>query len=500
MLPAELANYPGRSRAAKRERAAPGATGMSAGLSPPGAPTGWCPCAGRRVADAVVVVEGGRIADVGPRAGVEPVLVPSARRPASPSRGVDLGRVALMPPLVNAHTHLELSWMAGPAAARPPTMPEWAQALVALRAASQADEVEASARGRRAVARVRHRRGRRHQQLAGVVRAAVAQPAARRRVPRAAWVQPGRPRRGGPAPPRTARAPPQSANVGVTLAAHAPVFGGARAVPRDRLRGRRPGARPHGGAPRGVARGSRVPARRAPGRGGRCSSRSARGPTRGTCRGAARSSTWRASGFCAAGCWWCTACTLTARGTGPRWRPRGDGRHVPAQQRRGCVSATPPVRAMLASGVNVAIGTDSLASNDDLNVFAELAALRALAPDASPAHGCWRWPRSTAHGPCGSNASSAAIEAGKRAELIAVGMPEANAPTWKARPGAGRRAVAGRVGARMSRRRPPGHLRVVRAVQPLGLRAALRAGRRDAGGAHLAADRGRASGGSSRRW
>jgi cytosine/adenosine deaminase-related metal-dependent hydrolase len=44
----------------------------------------------------------------------------------------DLGRVAVLPGLVNAHTHLELSWMRGRV---PPasTMPEWVGGLMALR-------------------------------------------------------------------------------------------------------------------------------------------------------------------------------------------------------------------------------------------------------------------------------------------------------------------------------------------------------------------------------
>lgn len=41
----------------------------------------------------------------------------------------------------------------------------------------------------------------------------------------------------------------------------------------------------------------------------------------------------------------------------------------------------PPVADAFASGVRVAIGTDSLASVDDLDMFQELAALRRLAPD-----------------------------------------------------------------------------------------------------------------------
>lgn len=43
-------------------------------------------------------------------------------------------------------------------------------------------------------------------------------------------------------------------------------------------------------------------------------------------------------------------------------------------------AGAPPVEAMLDAGVGLAVGTDSLASVDDLDMFAELAALRRLAP------------------------------------------------------------------------------------------------------------------------
>jgi cytosine/adenosine deaminase-related metal-dependent hydrolase len=40
----------------------------------------------------------------------------------------------------------------------------------------------------------------------------------------------------------------------------------------------------------------------------------------------------------------------------------------------------PPLSRFYAAGVRVAVGTDSLASAPDLNVFSELAAMRRLAP------------------------------------------------------------------------------------------------------------------------
>ena len=42
-----------------------------------------------------------------------------------------------------------------------------------------------------------------------------------------------------------------------------------------------------------------------------------------------------------------------------------------------------PVARFYRAGVRVAVGTDSLASVEDLNVFSELAAMRAAAPDVN---------------------------------------------------------------------------------------------------------------------
>jgi aminodeoxyfutalosine deaminase len=62
---------------------------------------------------------------------------------------------------------------------------------------------------------------------------------------------------------------------------------------------------------------------------------------------------------------------LAARGTTLITCPRSNA-HTGA--------GTPPIEAFYASGVRVAVGTDSLASTPDLNLFAELAMLRRLAP------------------------------------------------------------------------------------------------------------------------
>ena len=116
------------------------------------------PVSGPPVRDALVVAEGGRVVAVGPRPGVEPMLQQRAAAGVPIDRR-ELGQVALLPPLVNAHTHLELSWARGRLAGGRP-MAEWVQQLVAMRGAERPDEVAASAEGIQLVAGVRHRGGR----------------------------------------------------------------------------------------------------------------------------------------------------------------------------------------------------------------------------------------------------------------------------------------------------------------------------------------------------
>ena len=84
----------------------------------------------------------------------------------------------------------------------------------------------------------------------------------------------------------------------------------------------------------------------------------------------------------------------------------------------------PPLEAFYAMNVHVAFGTDSLASAPDLNLFAELAEGRRLAPRV-PARALLEsatWKGAVA---LGFESEYGTIEAGKRAHLIAVRVPDA---------------------------------------------------------------------------
>jgi cytosine/adenosine deaminase-related metal-dependent hydrolase len=94
----------------------------------------------------------------------------------------------------------------------------------------------------------------------------------------------------------------------------------------------------------------------------------------------------------------------------------------PRSNRRVGVGS-PPLDAFYAMGVDVAFGTDSLASVDDLNVFAEVAEARRLTPRVSA--------RTLLHSATLTGARAlrfdgdfGSIEAGKRAALIAVRVPD----------------------------------------------------------------------------
>jgi cytosine/adenosine deaminase-related metal-dependent hydrolase len=75
------------------------------------------PVSGEPIAGGAITIDAGRIVDVGPSSGADTI---------------DLGRVALLPSLVNVHTHLELSYLH---AAIPPadSFTDWVRALLTLR-------------------------------------------------------------------------------------------------------------------------------------------------------------------------------------------------------------------------------------------------------------------------------------------------------------------------------------------------------------------------------
>jgi cytosine/adenosine deaminase-related metal-dependent hydrolase len=86
----------------------------------------------------------------------------------------------------------------------------------------------------------------------------------------------------------------------------------------------------------------------------------------------------------------------------------------------------PPIARFLASGVALALGTDSLASAADLNLFAELAALRQLAPDA-PSRRLLGMATDGGARALGLADALGTIAPGKRAALIAVDVPPGTA-------------------------------------------------------------------------
>jgi cytosine/adenosine deaminase-related metal-dependent hydrolase len=82
----------------------------------------------------------------------------------------------------------------------------------------------------------------------------------------------------------------------------------------------------------------------------------------------------------------------------------------------------PPIARFYASGVKVALGTDSLASVDDVNLFSELKVMRWLAPSV-PASTLLESATRIGAEALGLGDELGTIEVGKRAELIAVKAP-----------------------------------------------------------------------------
>ena len=108
---------------------------------------------------------------------------------------------------------------------------------------------------------------------------------------------------------------------------------------------------------------------------------------------------------------------LVARGATLVTCPRSNG-HTGA--------GAPPIEDFYNYGVNVAVGTDSLASAPDLNVFAELATMRALAPTVSAGALLDSATRQGARA-LGFDAEYGTIEPGKSGRLLAIEIPPGTA-------------------------------------------------------------------------
>jgi cytosine/adenosine deaminase-related metal-dependent hydrolase len=104
---------------------------------------------------------------------------------------------------------------------------------------------------------------------------------------------------------------------------------------------------------------------------------------------------------------------LASRGTTLVTCPRSNG-HTGA--------GVPPIEDFYESGVRVAIGTDSLASAPDLSVFAEVATLHALAPSVPAAALLESATRQGARA-LGFDADFGTIEPGKSGRLLAITLP-----------------------------------------------------------------------------
>jgi cytosine/adenosine deaminase-related metal-dependent hydrolase len=83
----------------------------------------------------------------------------------------------------------------------------------------------------------------------------------------------------------------------------------------------------------------------------------------------------------------------------------------------------PPIARFYQSGVSVAVGTDSLASVGDLNLFSELSAMRRLAPHV-PASKILESGTLIGARALGLDAELGSLAAGKQAKMIAVRLPD----------------------------------------------------------------------------
>jgi aminodeoxyfutalosine deaminase len=359
-----------------------------------------------------VRTRGGRIVAMGSR----------TRGERGPSEEIDLGHVALMPGLVNAHTHLELSWMRG---LLPPggDFPAWIRGVIALQRAgagsaeSAADAITAAIAEGQATGTVLF--GDISNTLASVG-PLIAQGAAalvfheligfgQDRAPAAIEAAQAR-----------LRALPSSPSVRYSLAAHAPysvspaLFRGIQSV-----LAREPSARWSVHLGESAAETEFL--------------QNGSGPWR---RLLEDLGSWDPS-WVAPGCtpveylerMDCLDASLLAvhgvqLGEAELTRLAGAGVTLVTCPRgnRLTGAGSPPVAMFYAADLAVAIGTDSLASVPDLDIFSELAELRRLAP-AIPASRLLASATLNGARALGFESDYGSIEEGKLASLITVAVP-----------------------------------------------------------------------------
>ena len=359
------------------------------------------PISGRPVRGGVVVVDRGVIASVGPYDGGDVE---------------DLGEVAILPGLVNAHTHLELSWMRGRV---PPngSMPAWAQSLIALRRSLPEDPaepiVDAIWEARRSgtalvgdvtntfatyeplldsslsAALFRELIGFNPPDPDAAVKAAQDQIAALTAVQ---WLRP-------------------------SLAPHAPYSVAPSLLSAI--------ARSNGDRPLSIHLGESAQEVQF--------LRDGSGEWRALLdRLGAWNSTWTPPGCGPVGyldrLGLVTDRLLAVHGVQctdeelARLAEAGATVVTCPRSNRWTGAGVPPIDRFYGSGVQVAIGTDSLASVDDLNLFAEMAEVRRLAPRV-PASRILESATLAGARALGFGAELGSIEAGKRSELLAVRLP-----------------------------------------------------------------------------
>ena len=105
-----------------------------------------------------------------------------------------------------------------------------------------------------------------------------------------------------------------------------------------------------------------------------------------------------------------------------RLRARGATLVTCPRSNRHTGAGLPPLQSFYDSGVAVAVGTDSLASCPDLNVFSELAEMQRLAPAVPAARLLDSATRQGAQA-LGFGGEFGTIEPGKRARLLAAALP-----------------------------------------------------------------------------